>query len=241
MELVAAGAFTTGIIAYENFGALDLSDHYSVRFWIKSDTDLAAGVLELLLDDTNGAVSPVETLALPAIASADGWTRVQLKFAAASGTRAALLSVALNAASDPGTPTIDIDFVEAPGEVNQVRLVVSNALNGEPVDLTTTTDADSDGIISDEAAKSHVMSVDYLDASQRVNDVTWTKTELGKGDADNLLEPGEKMLITINLQALDPMPVGYSSFTVQLRPDTGSTLKIERTLPAAIDASMDLN
>lgn len=241
VDLIVAGAFTTGIIAYENFGALDLSDHYSVRFWVKSDTDLAAGVLQLLLDDTNGAVSPVETLDLPAITAADGWTRVQLKFAAAAGTRSALLSVALNAASDPGTPTINIDFVEAPGEVNQVRFVVANALDGEPIDLSTTADADSDGIISDEAVKSHVMTVDYVDLSQRVNDVTWTKTELGKGDSDNLLEPGEKMLITVNLQALDPMPVGYSSFTLNLRPDSGSTLKIQRTLPAVIDASMDLN
>ncbi|MFH1141757.1 MAG: archaellin/type IV pilin N-terminal domain-containing protein, partial [Chloroflexota bacterium] len=151
VELAVQAAFTTGIIAYEDLAAaIDISDHYSVSLWIKSSTDLAAGVLQLLLDNTSGCVSPLETLDLPAITAANGWTKVQLKLAAPSALTA-VLSVALNADSDPVTPTINVDLVEAPGEVTQLNFVLANALDGEAVDLSTTADADSDGLISDEA------------------------------------------------------------------------------------------
>ncbi|MFH1140287.1 MAG: hypothetical protein V1724_01145, partial [Chloroflexota bacterium] len=228
------------IIAYEDLAAaIDISDHYSVSLWIKSSINLAAGVLQLLLDDTAGAVSPLETLNLPAITAANGWTKVQLKLASPASLTA-VLSVALKAASDPVTPTINVDLVEAPGEVTQLNFVLANALDGEAVDLSTTADADSDGLISDEATKSHVMYITYVDKNQRVNDITWTATQMGKGDDDNLLEPGEKMQITVNLEALSPMPVAYTAFDLQLRPESGSTYTIERTVPSVVDASMDL-
>lgn len=107
--------------------------------------------------------------------------------------------------------------------------------------MTTTSDADSDGLLSDEATKNHVLSVDFVDSDQRVGDITWTRTQLGKGDSDALLEPGEKMQITVNLEALNPMPVAYTEFAVHLRPETGSSLIIERTVPAVVDTIMDLN
>ena len=125
-------------------------------------------------------------------------------------------------------------------DVDEIVFTVANALNGEPVDLSTTTDADSDGILSDEATKNHVAIVSYIDKSQRVDDITWTRSLIGKGDTDNLLEPGEKMEITVVLTALSPVLDAYDTFTIEMKPDQGSTLTITRTIPAVVDDVMDL-
>ncbi|MBF8266826.1 MAG: flab1 [Dehalococcoidia bacterium] len=215
VEFVVAGAFTTGLVAYENLGStIDISDHYSARLWIKTDTDIAANVLRLVLDDTAGCGTALETLNIPAITAASGWTRVQVKLATPSALTA-VACVGLNAGSDPVTPTVNVDLVEAPGEMSQLIFTVSNALNGEAIDLTTTTDA-------------------------RVDDITWTSTQMGKGDSDTLLEPGEKMQIQVNLEALNPMPVAYTEMALHVRPEVGSPLVIERAVPAVVDASMDM-
>jgi len=240
VEFAIGADFTTGLVAYENLGAtVDITDHYSVRFWIKTDTNLAASVLQLVLDETAGCGSPDESLNIPALTSAAGWTQVQLKLSDPSILNA-VACVGLSAASDPATPTLNVDLVEAPGEVTQLDFVVANALDGEAVDLSTTTDADSDGLLSDEATKSHVLSVSYVDKNQRVNDITWSKTQMGKGDSDNLLEPGEKMQITVQLEALSPMPVAYTEMTLHVKPNKGSTLVVERTVPSVVDAYMDM-
>lgn len=238
-KLAIADAFTTGLIAYKDVSSMDLSSHYSARLWIKSDTDLAAGALQLLLDDTAACASPLETIDLPAITAANGWTRVQLKLANPSALTA-VISVGLKATVDPGIATVYADLVEAPGEVTQLAFMVSNALQGAAIDLTTTTDANNNGVLSDEATQSHVMYASYVDKNQRVNDLAWTATQMGKGNDDTQLDPGEKFLITVNLKALNPMPVDDTAFSLDLRPQSGSTLVIDRTVPAVVTTTMDL-
>ena len=125
-------------------------------------------------------------------------------------------------------------------QVDQLVFTVANALDGEGIDLTTTTDADNDGVLSDETTKNHVCIISYVDQYQRVDDIAWTKTEIGKGDSDNLLEPGEKMQITVDVSHLSTALGAYDAFTLELKPDSGSTLSIERTIPAVVDAVMDL-
>lgn len=239
VDLTIDALFATGLVAYEDITSANVSDHYSARLWIKSDTALAANVLQLVIDDTAGCGSPLETLNISAL-TANTWTQVQLKLSDGSALTA-VQCVGLNAASDPGAIVVNVDQVEAPGELSQVHVTLGNTLDGEPINLTTTTDADGDGIISDEATKSHFLSIDFVDSGQRVADVTWTKTTVGKGDGDDLLEPDEKMTVTINVEALDPMPSSNDEFTLLFRPANGSTLAIERSLPVTIDTSMDLN
>ncbi len=131
---------------------------------------------------------------------------------------------------------------DANDTVDQVVFVISNALAGEGIDMNVTTDTDNDGILSDEATKVHQTVINYLDKVQRVDDIKWTRTQLGKGDGDHLLEPGEKFMITVDIAtALTSSLDAYESFTIQVTPDTGSTLIFERTLPAVIDNVMSLN
>ena len=129
---------------------------------------------------------------------------------------------------------------DADNEIEQIVFVVSNAIDGEAINLITTTDADSDGILSDEATRNHVLVVTYTDNTQRLTDITWTKTSIGKSDGDDMLEGGEKFELTIDLTGLSTALVKNSSFTLELKPEKGSVMVIERTTPPVIDAVMDL-
>ncbi len=129
---------------------------------------------------------------------------------------------------------------DSDNDFDQIVFTVANALDGEPIDLSTTTDTDADGVLSDEASKSHNMIISYLDKSQRVDDITWSTTQMGKGDSDVRLEPGEKFQITVTLTALSPVLDAYDTFTLEVKPAEGSTLIIERTVPGNVDDVMDL-
>ena len=125
-------------------------------------------------------------------------------------------------------------------DVDQLIFTVANALDGEPIDLTTTTDSDSDGLLSDEATQNHLTIISYMDTAQRVDDIAWTQSQIGKGDSDNLLEPGEKFEITVDVSQLSTVLDSYNEFNIEIKPDKGSTLIIERTIPAVVDDVMDL-
>ena len=129
---------------------------------------------------------------------------------------------------------------DADNEIEEIVFVVSNAIDGEAINLITTNDADGDGILSDEATRNHVLVVTYTDNTQRLTDITWTKTSIGKSDGDDMLEGGEKFEITIDLTGLSTALVKNSSFTLELKPEKGSVMVIERTTPPVIDAVMDL-
>jgi len=130
---------------------------------------------------------------------------------------------------------------DADDELEQVIFTVTNALEGEPVDLTTTVDADADGVLSDESNATHVVLVTYLDKNQRLEDVAWTKSQVGKGDSDDLLEIGEKFEITVDISGLSTALDEDDTFTLEIKPEKGSALIIERTIPAVVDTVIYLN
>ena len=71
----------------------------------------------------------------------------------------------------------------------------------------------------------------------------WTQTFVGSNDGDNLLEAGEKVELNVRLTGLsksDPV-VGDTKFDLELRPESGGTVVIQRTMPDNIDAVMNLN
>ena len=127
--------------------------------------------------------------------------------------------------------------------VDEFWFVVKNTLQGEAIDLTNTADSNSDGVLSDETNKQHVAIITYIDSHQRVEDIAWTSTAIGRGDADQLLEVGERFLIRVDLAMVNagsnPLQK-YDTFTLEFSPDKGSSLVIERTVPAIVDAVMDL-
>ena len=194
-----------------------------------------------MLDDTAGCASPVKTLSITDALTANTWKHVEVDLGDASGCTA-IVSVGLNAASDPGAVTINLDLVTGNEAVREVVLIIANAVNGEPTDLTETADSNNNGLLSDET-RNHVVVISYVDQNQRINDIAWTKQWRGSNDNDDLLELNEKAEITIDLTAVykGSNPLGANTeFAIEVKPPKGSVLNIERTTPANLDEIMNL-
>ena len=98
-------------MAYENITALDLRDYTGVKFWIKASEAVAAADLCILLDDTAGVASPVETIELPALV-AGVWTRIFIRLADPS-LCTAIISVGLEYNANVKNNTFHLDDIEA--------------------------------------------------------------------------------------------------------------------------------
>jgi flagellin FlaB len=158
--------------------------------------------------------------------------------------------------------------------IYKVTFVVSNAVQGEAINLTppyTANGASIDPDVSSGAQYAqYKMIVSFTDQNQFLNDVPWSVTWPGYDNSDDLLDPGEKAEITIWLFDRDfgvtnatdnsgiilmngVSPGGDGGFanmdniigvndkwTIELKPESGETLNIERTMPARLDSIMDL-
>ena len=166
-----------------------------------------------------------------------------------------------------------VDTSAATDTIYKMSFVVSNAIAGEPVDLTppyTTNDAGSDPDIVSSAEYKTVIS--FIDKNQFLSDVPWTVSWVGNNNSDDLLEEGEKAEITVWLlrrdfvaQASDPTAnngVDYyaaadangargllssdtiigtnDQFTLEMKPESGAVLTIQRFAPPRLDTVMDL-
>lgn len=89
VKFVVEDLFTTGLIGYVNFTSKNLTGYDYLHFYIKSSIDTASGDLQILLDDTDNCVSPLEEIDIPAI-SAGVDTEVFVKIATPSALTAVL-------------------------------------------------------------------------------------------------------------------------------------------------------
>ena len=157
--------------------------------------------------------------------------------------------------------------------IYKLSFVISNAIAGEPVDLTppyNTNDSNTDPDIVANAEYKTVIS--YIDKNQFLSDVPWTVAWVGNNNSDDLLEEGEKAEITVWLltrdfsaQASDPTASGGAAyytdadangargmlstdtaittndrFTIEMKPESGAVLTIQRIAPPRLDTIMDL-
>lgn len=112
---VSASATAGQIIAYKNFSSKDLSGALYVYCWFRTDTALADGDWQLMLDDTNGIASPVKTYNIPACL-ANTWYFLEWAAGDMSGMGAAL-SVGLYQVVDKGAMIAYIDEIGVTGQV----------------------------------------------------------------------------------------------------------------------------
>ncbi len=154
--------------------------------------------------------------------------------------------------------------------VYKITFVVANALRGEAVNLTapyTANDAATDP--DADAGAQNKMVVSFSDNNQFLNDLPWSVTYLGYNNSDNMLDPGEKAEIAVwlldrntataigsndsiaymdgggaggdgGMTASSTVLAVTGSFTLEVKPEHGSVLTIQRTLPAVLKAIMDL-
>jgi flagellin FlaB len=129
---------------------------------------------------------------------------------------------------------------DSDNDVDQMLIVISNSPKGSPMNLASTTDADADGLLSDEAVKLHSLVITFIDQSQMVTDIAWTATEVGKGDGDTLMETSERFELLVDLSAISPAVDENDTFVLEIKPGKGSAITLERTMPGRIDDVMNL-
>ncbi len=163
-----------------------------------------------------------------------------------------------------------IDTSSATDTIYKVSLVVSNAIAGEPVDLTppySASDTGTDPNIISGAEYKTVIS--YVDKNQFLADVPWSISWIGNSNSDDLLEEGEKAEISVwlllrdttfaatadngvdyyaaadvngarGLLSTDTFLTTNDQFTIEVKPESGAVLTIQRTAPPRLDTIMDL-
>jgi len=153
--------------------------------------------------------------------------------------------------------------------IYKVSWVVSNAVAGEPVDLTPPYSEGGSGTDPDIVANAEYKTViSFTDINQHLPDVPWTVSWIGNNNSDNLLEAGEKAEITVWLlmretstAVTDGASTGYwvadangshgmlssgtligtnDQFTFEMAPESGAVLTVQRTAPSRLDTIMDL-
>ena len=124
-----------------------------------------------------------------------------------------------------------VTAVGVPLAVDDIQFTVATTAGGEPVPLNPT------GITNRTVLA-------YRDSDTVDNDVVYTLTNI-VGDGDTLLEPGELMLITIDVNggAISPAPTldPNERFTFEIQTPVGATTDITRQIPSEIAAVMQLH
>ncbi len=121
------------------------------------------------------------------------------------------------------------------GNVTAVSFTLTNALQGQAIDLSPNPYGGND---------THVTIISYTDNNQHVADMPWTVNWIGRNTntgGSNLLEQDDQAVVTVDLSHLTTSPGIYSTFTVEVKPVTGAAVILNRTLPARIDAVMNLD
>jgi flagellin FlaB len=92
--------------------------------------------------------------------------------------------------------------------------------------------AGGDSVNLDPTATANRTVISYIDATIVVNDVAYTTTAIS-GNANQLLEPGELLRVNIDMVANGITIPANTTFTLEIKPPTGSFMVLQRTSPAA--------
>lgn len=122
-------------------------------------------------------------------------------------------------------------------QVGKVEITLKLALDGEPIDFTPN---------SGNTYGTNRVVISYSDESQHKNDLHWTLSKLAAADSDNILENRESFQITIaglesGTNALANPLVRKEQFMIEIKPNEGAPLRVERRVPGKVDTVMNLN
>ena len=96
--------------------------------------------------------------------------------------------------------------------------------------------------VQDTSVDSNTIVINYYDEEIHSENVTFTAAISGgstERGSTNMIEIDEQFVFTVTIPATATREA-YEEFTLQVIPPTGATLTINRTLPGALDAVMDL-
>jgi len=121
-------------------------------------------------------------------------------------------------------------------------IATSNGTNVTDLRIGLTLAAGGDTVNLDATDTTNRTVISYIDASVNTPNMVYSTTEV-IGDNDALLEQGELSQVDIDMTAECGCTITENhTFTVELKPPTGSYLVIQRTTPASIaETIVDLN
>ena len=115
-------------------------------------------------------------------------------------------------------------------EVDEIYFFVGIPAAGSPVDFTPTTNSTNFVVIS------------YSDADNLLPTVNWTIQKLSTINDDNLLDPNELFMVTVDIPNTGNVSVGrYDNFALEIKPADGPVLTIERSVPGRISQYVNLH
>jgi archaellin len=111
--------------------------------------------------------------------------------------------------------------------VDNVIFCLDTIQSGEPIDLRTGAD--------------RTLILDYMSSETRVADLTWEVDFQGYNDGDEFLEKRELAEITVPISPTNGILLRENTdFSIDIKPEKGGVLRIERTTPINLDAVNDL-
>lgn len=125
-------------------------------------------------------------------------------------------------------------------ELSSSVIAASNGTSVTTIDFDMTLAAGGDSVNLDPAAATNRTVISYIDTATVVNDLAYTATPI-TGNTNTLLEPGELIRISIDIAAAGVTVGPNQTFTLEVKPPTGSYMVLQRTTPAAFSAINNLN
>lgn len=241
-------------VLYHTMAAKDWTNGDTITFWVKAAAALDSNITFAIGTTTGLQASATQTQLINPTGT--GWEKHTMTLSGGDDDSAVYYGIYL---STDAEGLFYLDGIEVKASLaqtddpmvtfaNQAVITLANASSGAGIDFTTTSDADGDGIISDESTKSHKVTISYNDGYQQITDLAWTKTAIGKDDNDNILENSEKFQVTVDLTNVNNNAdwsfekVGAKhTFTLEIKSDKGAVLVVERTMPGRIKDINNLN
>lgn len=142
--------------------------------------------------------------------------------------------------SERGKETVYAGLAKTRGSMELTGGVIATSnqtqLTNITFDLTLAAGGDAVNLNPNDTTNRTVIS--YHDTGYSLNDLTYTTTVI-TGDADNLLEPGELIEVSIDLTQDGSIVIAANeTFTMEVKPPSGSYLVVQRTTPASINETI---
>ncbi len=115
------------------------------------------------------------------------------------------------------------------GVLTELSFTIGCVSGGSGIDFT------------DSSEDSNVVVISYSDIAIQSPSVNWTMEKLTTVNEDNILDPNELFLITVNLSAVSANLTPYKTFALEIKPPSGAVLSIERTIPPRVNQIVNLH
>ena len=138
--------------------------------------------------------------------------------------------------SERGKETVYAGLQKTRGSMALTGGVIATSDGTAVTDITfgLTLAAGGDAVNLDQTDTNNRTVISYIDNAVNTPDMAYTTTEI-VGDGDSLLEAGELAEVAIDMTAECGCTINSNeSFTMEVKPPTGSYLVITRTTPASL-------